>query len=362
MVELGEFEVYSTDGKNVVAAQSGAKLLKFTSQWAKAGAWAAARIHDGAKSGGDGSWCSANGGSLIEINSIVNLSGRLDKTGRLTWDVPEGKWTILRFVCSNTGLKLYFPSPNSGGLTLDSLNPAATERHFRYVFDKVRAELGGSFEGTALVYGEVGSFEMFANRDWTADFSRMFRQRRGYDPTPYIPILFGWTVENKEITNRFKYDYRKTLSDLIIDNHYRKANEICHEYGLYMRAESGAPLAPVDALKALGAVDIPQGEAWLQIGNWFIRDAAFAAHIYGKKIVDAEIFTSLHHWQEGPFEYKQIADRAMIGGLNRLCYHNFTHTPPEGGLPGWHFAFGEHISIYDTWWPKSKPFQHDYLS
>jgi len=375
-VELGEFEAYSSSGENVMAAANGGRLLEYSSVHSAEWAWAAAHIHDGVKNGIGGSWCSSGKprkGVNKEVSSIVDLSGRLDKNGRLTWDVPEGRWTILRFVCSNGGnIHLNSPSPNSHGLVLDTLNPAAIERHFRYIFDKVRTEFGGSFEGTALVYGELGSFEMFANNDWTADFSRMFRQRRGYDPTPYIPILFGWTVENKEITGRFKYDYRKTLSDLVIDNHYRKANEICHEYGLYMRAESGAPAAPVDVLKALGAVDIPQGEAWLNTAiflssGFFIRDAAHAAHIYGKKIVDAEIFTSMNwtfnrHWQEGPFEYKQIADRAMIGGMNRLCYHNFTHTPPEGGLPGWAFGAGEHISINDTWWPKSKPFQHDHLS
>jgi hypothetical protein len=32
----------------------------------------------------------------------IDLTGNMNQKGELTWDVPEGNWTILRFVCRGT--------------------------------------------------------------------------------------------------------------------------------------------------------------------------------------------------------------------------------------------------------------------
>ena len=91
-----------------------------------------------------------------------------------------------------------------------------------------------------------------------------------------------------------------------------------------------------------------------------IKEAASAGHIYARRVIEAESFTSFRHWQEGPAEYKQLADIAFCAGMNRLTYHNFAHNPPAAGLPGWVYHAGEHINVNTTWWPVSKPF-HYYL-
>ena len=302
------------------------------------------------------------------ISDIVNLSGKFNEDGFLEWDVPAGKWEIIRYVCTNTGQPLYLPSPNSVGLMLDHFSGEAMDANMDYIIQKLLAELG-SFENTALNYLYADSYEL-KEAAWTPELINEFKERRGYDMTPYLPVLSGKIVENQEISDRFLFDYNMTLSDLIIDYHYRRGKEICNKYGLGFYAEAGGPGPPVhncpfESLKALGAVDIPRGEFWNRHEKkredgldmlWLVKEIACAAHIYDQNIVEAESFTSLQQWQEGPAELKPLADRAMCEGLNRFIFHTFPHVPPEAGVPGWAYHGGTHINTTRVWWPKSAPF------
>lgn len=373
-VQLGEFEAYSTEGVNVVSlyhaegSRTGAKLLRYTSARGREDAadWTAANIHDRAKSGPHGSWDSDGAPpTIIEgTDAVVDLTDRLDSTGRLEWDVPPGKWVIMRFVCTNTGQGLAIPSPNSHGAAIDHFSARATEKHYRYILDRLRAELG-SFESTALKMAYVCSYELRGST-WTPDFLEQFERRRGYDMTPFLPVLFGSVVESRQTTERFRYDFRKTLGDLLVDAFYRRGREISNEYGLLLCAEAGGPgpplhNVPVDALKAQGALDIPRGEFWNSHNVWVVKETACAAHVYGKPIVDMEAFTSWRHWQDGPFESKPLADRAMCGGTNHFTFHTGAHNPPEAGKPGWVYHAGTHMYPNLAWWPKARAFV-DYLA
>ncbi|HSA03359.1 MAG TPA: glycosyl hydrolase, partial [Candidatus Paceibacterota bacterium] len=153
-----------------------------------------------------------------------------------------------------------------------------------------------------------------------------------------------------------------------IENHYRAGKRLLNQHGLELCAEAGGPgvpiwsSCPVEALKALGSVDILRGEFWPKHRNIrVIKEVASAAHIYGIKIVDAESFTSWRHWQDGPYFNKQLADIALGEGLNRFTFHTFTHSPDAAGLPGLAYHAGTHINPNEVWWPMARPFV-DYLS
>jgi (4-O-methyl)-D-glucuronate---lignin esterase len=373
-IQLGEFEVYSTDGANVAWAynadgsRTGASLLHSSSALGTETEqnWTAANIHDGAKSGPAGSWSSAGLPPLI-IESpevVVDVTERVDKDGHLDWDVPAGEWIIMRFVCANTGLSLRLPSPKSGGLAIDHFSAEATKFHFQYLLDKLHEELG-DFKDTALKQMYVCSYEL-SGSTWTPEFLKQFAQRRGYDMTKYLPILAGCTLKDQQAAQRFEYDYRKTLGDLLVDAFYKAGTELSNEHGLLLCAEAGGPgpplhQVPVDALKALGALDIPRGEFWKDHNVWVVKETACAAHIYGKPQVDMEAFTSWRHWQDGPFELKPIADRAFCGGANHFTFHTSAHNPSPTDRPGWVYHAGTHMNPSIAWWPKAKPWI-DYLS
>ena len=290
---------------------------------------------------------------IRDTSAIINLSKKMNRDGLLTWDVPPGSWVINRFIASNTGQKLIVPSPNSSGLLIDHLDSKAAETHFRYIIEqllKTRPSLD------ALRYMEVDSVEVDNQMDWTDSFVAEFRQRRGYDPIPYLPALKGQSFADPQITSRFEHDYHKTVSDLWIDGHYRASREFLNTYGMQLVAEAGHGGEPrTEPLRACGVVDIPRGEFWNGAQFWVVKEVASAAHIYGRQIVDAESFTGWRHWQDGPLEYKRLADTAFCDGLNRMTFHTFAHTPPQGGVPGNMYHAGEHFNVNSTWWPKAAP-------
>lgn len=299
--------------------------------------------------------------------ATVDLHEHLDDKGRLTWEVPKGKWTILRLISANTGYSLIVPSPNSKGPMIDFLNPDATQKYFQYIVDRLGDELG-DISKSSLKYLEVDSMELGDHTAWTGRMLEEFTRQHRYNPLPYLPALKGWTVDNEDITQRFMYDWRRTISDVFIESHYRTGSKLLGQYGLQLCAEAGGPGAPiwpscpVDALKALGAVDILRGEFWPKFRNMrLVKEVASAAHIYGKRIVDAESFTSWRHWQDGPYFHKQLADNAFGEGLNHVTFHTFTHSPTAAGLPGRAYHAGTHINPNCAWWPMGRPFI-DYLS
>jgi hypothetical protein len=223
----------------------------------------------------------------------------------------------------------------------------------------------GDFKGTALKQMYVCSYEL-SGSTWTPGFLAEFQKRRGYDMTKCLPVLAGATLKDKTIAERFVYDYRKTLGGLLVDAFYKTATELSNKHGLMLCAEAGGPgpplhQVPVDALKAQGAIDIPRGEFWKDHDVWVVKETACASHIYGKGIVDMESFTSWRHWQDGPFELKPLADRALCDGTNHFTLHTAAHNPAATDRPGWVYHAGTHAGVNTAWWPKAKPWL-DYLS
>jgi hypothetical protein len=375
-VQLAEFEVYSVDGENVAASKAidrtkdAAEIVDFTSEAAAGGNWTVGNLHDGARSRPDGVW-SFFGPPPLRIRrpeDVVDLSSSVDQSGELRWQVPDGKWTIMRFVCANTGERLKVPSPNSDGLATDHFSADATRAFIETLTDRLEKQMGDlSAAGLKQLY--LPSYEV-VNAKWTPNFLDEFRKYRGYEMKPYLPVLAGCEMVNHEHTQRFRFDFQKTLGDLLVDAYYRAASEAAHAAGLGIEAEAGGPgppvhQVPVDALKALGAIDEMRGEYWpwrpQRDALWVVKETACAAHIYGRKRVHMEAFTGFRHWEHSPFELKPSADRAFCEGMNHVVWHTGSHQPPEAGKPGWVYGAGTHLTPNRVWWPMAKPFL-DYLS
>ena len=301
---------------------------------------------------------------IDNVSSVISLTSFF-KDGKLAWEVPPGKWTILRFVCSNNGQQLIVPSPKSNGLFIDFFDPQATIRHLKYFMDRLGVTPENSAEA-GLSYFEFDSMELSEGTPWTNLFPAIFFERQGYDIEKYLPVLAGWDIKN--MTERFRYDFKQTVSDQLIYSHYQTGTEFLKKYNAELVSESGGPgppiwdTCPVDALKALGSVSVPRGEFWIKHRNMFlIKEVSSAAHIYGKKIVDAESFTTWRRWKDSPFDMKKEVDRAFCEGLNNITFHTFASTNPEDGLPGRTYHAGYDMNPGTTWWNKSKPFI-DYLA
>ena len=301
--------------------------------------------------------------TIADKDSILDLTDQFDPNGRLAWEVPPGDWTVVRFVCANTGERLKVPSPASDGLATDHFSSQATCCYIQHLTSRLEERLG-DLRKTSLKQLYLPSYEV-RGAIWTPGFIEKFREYRGYNPTPYLPALIGFTIKDQNLTDRFLYDFRKTLGDLLVDAYYRTARKFARCAGLGIEAEAGGPgppvhQVPVDALKALGSINEVRGEFWPWRTDrdqlWVVKEAACAAHIYGHRRVHMEAFTGFRHWQDGPFDLKPSADRAFCEGMNHVVWHTSCHQPLEAGKPGWVYGAGTHLTPNVVWWPKAKPF------
>jgi len=374
---LAEFQLFSTDGTNVVQGRTadtrrnGAVLIRNATPLGYEREWTLAGLNNGSTQGARGVFASAGqpAYSLHGPADLVDITSHVDAEGRLRWNAPAGKWTILRYTCLNTGEKLKVPSPNSDGLATDHLNPEATRTYMRYVIDRLHETFGKDLKNSGIRNLYLASYEV-VGPIWSPVFVDEFRKRRGYDMKPYLPALFGSRVGSQDQTERFLFDYRKTLGEVLVDAYYGVAREEAHAAGLSVKSEAGGPgppvhNVPVDSLAAHAAVDSIQGEFWpywpQADSMWVVKEPASAVHVYGRREVNLESFTSTEHWREGPGDLKPAADRVFVEGGNHFVWHTWTHNAPEAGLPGWVYLAGTHVNRNVTWWPYASAFL-DYLS
>ena len=305
----------------------------------------------------------------VRLRDLIDISEHVDSTGRIRWNAPAGSYAIYRFGYSGTGSRVSTSSPGGEGLAIDYMDTAATDLQFHHV-PAALIQAAGRHVGKSLMYLHDDSWELGA-ANWTPGFVSAFKALRNYDPIPYLPVIAGEIVDNKSVSNRFLYDFRRTIADLIAQNHYERLKTLAHQNGLGVHPEGGGPHpAPIDALKNLGINDIPMGEFWAKVKTHRVRDyerifvkqSASAAHTYGRRYVQAEGPTSIGpQWEMDPRRLKPTIDRAFCEGLNRLVFHTFTHSPDEVGKPGNEYFAGTHFNPNITWW-KQAPAYVDYIS
>ncbi len=299
--------------------------------------------------------------AIVPLASIVDLTAST-AAGRLRWNAPAGRWTIVRIGHTPTG-KTNHPAPDSGrGLECDKLSRAALDQHWNGIMAPILADLG-DLAPKALKSALVDSYEV-GHQNWTKDFRTEFEARRGYDLLAYLVTLTGRYVESAAVSERFLWDFRKTIADLFAANYYDYFAELCHANGLVTSMEPYD--GPFECMTVGRSADIPMGEFW--IGGRETPSctmAASLAHVYGRTFVGAEAFTaepSRGRWTNVPANMKALGDLQFASGINRLIFHRYAHQPWADLVPGMTMGqWGTHFERTVTWWQQSKAWL-DYLA
>ena len=305
-------------------------------------------------------------GAAIDPSRIIDLTGKLTAEGRLTWDVPAGRWTILRFGRTTTGANTR-PAPVPGlGLECDKLDAAAFDAHYDAFVGALLREIGprrtdGRSGWTTL---HIDSWEMGA-QNWTGAFREDFRKRRGYDPLPFLPAVTGRPVTSMEISERFLWDLRQTAQELVLENHALRLKELGRRNGFRLSIEP-YDMTPCADMTLGTAADVPMGEFWLHGFNTAhsVVEAAGIAHTGGKTIVAAEAFTSddTEAWRAHPASMKALGDWAFTAGINRIVFHRYQNQAGLSERPGMTMGpYGVHWERTQTWWDMV-PAYHAYLA
>jgi hypothetical protein len=301
----------------------------------------------------------------VARDRIVNLTAQMNSAGYLNWSVPAGNWTILRLGHTPTG-KDNHPAPAAGrGLESDKLSRAATDTMFAGLMGKLIAD-SMPLAGKSLVATHIDSWET-GSQNWTPKFREEFQRLRGYDLLPFLPVMTGHVVESVEISERFLWDVRMTVSDLLIKNYAGRFRELAHQHGLRLSIEAYDG-NPCDDMTYAGQADEPMAEFWSWGFNtaYSCTEMASAAHVYGKRILGAEAFTATdgEKWLHHPASIKALGDWAFCEGINRFVFHRYALQPwtnPDRG-PGMSMGpWGLHYERTQTWWEQSAAW-HEYLA
>jgi hypothetical protein len=298
----------------------------------------------------------ANAPAGIPQESVIQITDRMDSEGRLTWDAPAGEWTILRMGHTCTGAQ-NAPAPATGrGLEVDKLSREAMDA-FWPGYMGVILEAAGPNAGKTFNNALIDSYET-GYQNWTPRFREDFQRLRGYDPLPFLPVVTGRVVDSAERSERFLWDFRKTISDLWAANYYGYFAELCHKHGLKFSTEPYGN-GNFNNIEAGGLADIPMGEFWVPNAGAgeTLKIAASSAHTYGRKYVGAESFTadeSRGRWLVHPYAIKALGDYVFTQGINRYIFHRYAHQPWMNLYPGMTMGpWGTHLERTVTWWDQA---------
>ncbi|GAB4046864.1 glycosyl hydrolase [Spirosoma litoris] len=311
----------------------------------------------------------------IPATDVVDLSTKMNADGTLNWTPPAGKWVVMRLGYSLTGRENHPASPEATGLEVDKLDKVAVRKYIDTYLDMYKDATGGQMGAQGLQYMVLDSYEA-GHMTWTKDMPAEFQKRRGYSLTPWLPVLTGRVIQSAEASEKFLWDFRKTIGELIVENHYEVIGDALHARGMkrYTESHENGRIYLADGMDVKRLAEIPMSAMWtpgsLAGGSneevrseADIREAASVAHIYGQPFVAAESMTSVGNgfsWH--PEKLKRTADLEMASGLNRFVIHTSVHQPLDDKKPGFSLGpFGQYFTRQETWAEQAKAWT-DYLS
>ncbi|MDR2130416.1 MAG: glycosyl hydrolase [Odoribacteraceae bacterium] len=313
------------------------------------------------------SYAARPGDTPVAKAAVIDLTALLQPDGSLTWEVPAGEWTVMRFGSRNNG-NATRPAPLPGlGLEADKFDTTALDHHLDYFVGRLFARSGFTKANPrgGLQMLHMDSWEM-GSQNWTARFREEFTRRRGYDPLPFYPVYAGVMVQSREESERFLWDLRLTSQELVLENHAGHIKRYAKRHGMGLSIEP-YDMTPTSDLELAVVADVPMCEFWsLDRGHntsFSTGEGASAAHLLGQSLVPAESFTGRDAWQQHPASMKNQGEWAWASGINRFVYHTFAHQAlPDSLRPGMTMGpYGVHWDRNQTWWYLSRAY-HDYVA
>ncbi|MEI6142947.1 MAG: glycosyl hydrolase [Mariniphaga sp.] len=293
-------------------------------------------------------------GYAVKKDQILDLAPMIDANGLLTWDVPAGDWIIEHSGMIQTGVQIHpVPSEEVMGFSADVLSKVAIQSSFDAYIGQILKHIPPEKRKT-LTKIVLDSYEQ-GSANWTNGFAQKFKAVFGYDPMPWTPVLKGHIVESQEQSDRFLWDLRRLVADMIPENFSGAIQQRSRQNGLALWHEPYAGHGFPGEFFNLGKyTDVPAGEFWWaeKPGADFphCRAASSVASVYGRNIVSAEAFTSSGNnlYKLVPRDFKVLGDWAFAQGINHFTFHVSVHQPNDA-KPGINTWYGTEFNRNNNW-------------
>lgn len=266
-----------------------------------------------------------NKDEIVDPRQMIDLTDSV-VNGRLSWNAPNGEWTVIRMAAVLTGAMSKHGRENLLGYECDKLSKEAANLQWNSYVQVILDSLGKSanVQGITMDSHEAGA------QNWTPLMMQEFKSRRGYDLKPYLPMLVGYVVESKEKTAQVLGDFRQTIAECIADNYFGTFQQRASERGLHFTAQAigNALCIDGDAIAVKKAVDKPQGEFWTyqKEGAYDIKDCSSACHLYGKPIASAEALTDAEY-KDNAIDLQRVSNIATSFGAQEFVICATPHIP-----------------------------------
>jgi hypothetical protein len=304
----------------------------------------------------------------ISKSAVIDLTSRMKADGTLEWSAPKGQWVVVRLGYSLTGHENSPTTAAATGLEVDKLDARRVRAYLNTYLDEFESIVAPELWGGDGLSGVLcDSFEA-GFQTWTDTILAQFSKRYRYDPGPWLPALTGTIVENAADTDRFLWDWRNLLSELLAEAHYGTIHDVVHERGLQrfvsqaqedrrgwfgddlaMRARADIPMGASRSVNAtLGGV--VQEQFRLDM-----KGASSLAHVYGRPYAACESFT-ITGGRYVPRDLKPFADQLLVAGTTQFVVHSSDHQPLDGGPGTTLGGIGWYMNRNQTWAEQAKPF------
>lgn len=310
----------------------------------------------------------------VPTAKVIDLTREMKPDGTLAWTPPKGRWKVLRFGYSLTGKENHPATPEATGLEVDKLDREHVKAYLDTYLGNYERAVGAQRVGAKGIRALLVDSIEVGSQNWTETLPAEFRRRRGYELAPWMPALVGVIVGSAEQTDNFLYDFRRTLGELLADNHYGQVAQTAKARGLIQYGEALEQGRPTlgDDMEMRRHASIPMAAMWTyspKVGAPTpprfadIRGAASVAHIYGQNLVAAESLTSAFApWAHSPRDLKPMIDMEFVLGINRPVIHTSVHQPLADRTPGLTLAiFGQFFTRNESWAEQAGPWM-TYLS
>lgn len=274
---------------------------------------------------------------LDKEKSIVLTEMVQDKS--LTWKAPEdGDYLLFFFWIHGTG-QTAEPSVSTS-YTINYIDRYGIEAFIDYWENTVLTpELRKNIEenGRAMMYMdslELGTFGK-GGQFWGYHFLEEFEKRRGYDLTPYLPLIlkkpgmmqpvyhYYYVCEDEVFIEKLLNDLYQTMTDMYMENMLKPMQEWLHSHNMTLRAEIsyGLPFEISQPGKYVDGIETESLEFASQIESY--RNLAGPAHIYNRTY-SSETGATLLNYMMGLDFYTQIIFTQFAAGVTKTVLHGYS--------------------------------------
>jgi hypothetical protein len=310
----------------------------------------------------------ADAKDVVNKSDVIDLTSKMRPDGTLDWTPPPGRWVVLRFGYSLLGITNHPATAEATGLEVDKLNGKDVRQYMENYLNSYKNTVGPEMMGKRGIEYVINDSWEAGSQNWTDNMVADFKRLRGYDPVPWMPVLTGEVVGSAAQSDQFLWDFRKTIGDLIADEHYGVLENVLHEWhmGHYGESHESGRAFVADGMEVKKFNEVPMSAMWTQSPgvnniqydyNADDRESASVAHIYGQNLAAAESMTAAAApWAWSPSTLKPTADQEFLNGINRFCIHESAHQPLVGKAPGLTLGpFGQWFNRNETWAEQAGP-------